>query len=564
MRFISTYSFQYAHIASFLFAILNLYFGIALLRINYRKSWNRLTGWMFILNSMSIIAMAMLSMAVDIDHKYYWLFIFRSMNSPIPFIMLYFALVFPQPRFSRRTNRKIQLFLIAFVGVFALLFLFNKNLFWVIDLSHVLDRYPTIFYFLYVNYPHTIAILICGYVWFRQYLKEGDNRIKKQLSLLLVGFLFSPITEVVSWSGRSAFSFGSIHNVIYIIVLFIVIVPIAIYVIFQSARQMIRREEFDKVLFWGIVLAILYGFVVIFRHRVFGHVELGISLTMLGFALIRPICFTVAVLKYQLFDIDIIVKRSTYIFIIVSVIALVFSGIQEGIELILPFSKIISALIVAAAFIPIEKLSGKITNTLFPWNESSDEYLRERRKDIYLAALEGAYYDAILTPDEERMLTSLRNQLKITDEEHIRYAHEAQKSVLPGALGTGEKRDKVGKRKILYYAISISVLFILFVVGQELLENVLPMPTLVSAVLLSMLFIPIRFVLDKYIIKRFRGTAEKTDPREQALAVYEGILRDAWEDRVITDMESDMLLFIRKELGIREGEHREMARRIFV
>jgi len=564
VRLISTYSFHYVHVASFLFAILNLYFGIALLRINYRKSWNRLTGWMFILNSMSIAAMAMLSMAGDPDHKYYWLFIFRSVNSPIPFIMLYFALIFPQPLFSQRTNRKIQLFLFAFVVSFTVLFLFNKNLFWVVDLSHVLDRYPTVFYFLYVNYPHTIAILICGYVWFRQYLNEGDNRIKKQLSLLLVGFLFSPITEVVSWSGRSAFSFGSIYNVIYIIVLFIVIVPIAAYVIFQSVRRMIRNEEFDKVLFWGIVLAILYGFVVIVRYRVLGNVDIGFSLTMLGFALIRPICFTVAVLKYQLFDIDIIVKRSTYVFIIVSVIALVFSGIQEGIELILPFSKIISALVVALMFIPIERLAKRITSRFFPWDETSEAYENERRKEIYLAALEGAYYDAVLTQEEERMLEQLRGRLAISEEEHRRYALEAQKSVLPRALGTEPLKERYDKTKILYYIVSISALFILFVVGQELLENIFPMPTVVAAVIITLLFIPVRYVMEKYILVKFKDEGTDKDEKSIAVRIYEGILRDAYADEIITDMESDMLLFIRKELGISEGEHREMARRIFV
>ena len=62
----------------------------------------------------------------------------------------------------------------------------------------------------------------------------------------------------------------------------------------------------------------------------------------------------------------------------------------------------------------------------------------------------------------------------------------------------------------------------------------------------------------------FKGDDTKTCIRMQTLAVWKSILRDAWEDRIITDMESDMLRFIRIELGISEEEHREMAGRIFV
>ena len=157
------------------------------------------------------------------------------------------------------------------------------------------------------------------------------------------------------------------------------------------------------------------------------------------------------------------------------------------------------------------------------------------------------------------MLGKLRKQLDITEREHLRYAHEAQKNILPGTLGTGDKSEDIRKTKILFYAVSITILFIIFVVGQELLENILPMPTIVSAVLLSFLFIPIRYILDKHIMKRYKMDREEPNARSQALSVYEGILRDAWQDRIITDMESDMLRFIRKELGISEEEHGDIC-----
>ena len=545
----SIYEFDYVHVLSFLFVILNLFCGTALLKINYRNSWNRITGWMFLLNAIVIFSLTMSKMAVIQVYDDYWCYVYKSINTPIAFLIIYFALIFPQPRLSKKATRLLQLLFFVIVLVFGSLLLFHRKGFQENPFSSV-----------YFDLLYTTAFVICGSLWFGQYIKESDNRIRKQLSILLIGFIFSPIVEAVEsiqYLDRNVFSSPTWW--LYYLPIFFIFIPFSLYIIIRSIKSFKAGSAYDKGLFWGIILAYIVGFLAIVFYD-----SMHFVLAMVGFAFVRPICFTYSVLKYQLFDIDIIIKRSTKVFLIVSMIGLVFAGIQELIELVLPFSKIISALVVAAAFIPIEKLAGKITNTIFPWNETSDEYIRERRKEIYVAALEGAYYDAILTQDEEKMLAKLRNQLDIPEDEHLRYAHEAQKSVLPGALGTGEIREKIGRRKTLYYAISITLLFILFVVGQELLENILPMPTIVSAILLSILFIPMRYVLDKRIIKRYKRDREKSDPRSQALSVYEGILRDAWEDRIITDMESDMLRFIRKELGISEGEHREMARRIFV
>ena len=526
---------------------------------------------MFILNAVGILAMTMHSMAAAPQIKIYWDFIIKSINPPIAFMIIYFAFIFPQPRFSIKTTRVILLFMFVLVVSMALFFLFNKEAFFEIETSpygpYILSS--NLLTNLYVLLPYSLAFVICSLLWLKEYYRQDDTNIKKQLSILLIGFLFTPIIEALYmlWTIDKVQLHGVFRFLLplYYLPLFLIIIPTTVYIVVTSIRRKVRGRSYDRTLLRGVIASYLFVILIIIWYKVQPE-NVNFNPFLIGFAFVRPLCFTYAVLKYQLFDIDIIIKRSTKIFMILAMIGLVFAGVQELIELILPFSRIISALIVAVAFIPIERLSEKITNRLFPWDEASDEYIQERRKDIYLAALEGAYYDAILTLDEEKMLARLRKQFEISEDEHLRYAHEAQKSVLPGALGTDEKgeRTMIRRRKIILYAVSISILFILFVVGQELIENVLPMPTIVSAILLSLLFIPIKYLLDKYIIKRFKGEQKKTDARSQAIAVYESILRDAWEDRIITDMESDMLRFIRKELGISEEEHREMAGRIFV
>ncbi len=142
--------------------------------------------------------------------------------------------------------------------------------------------------------------------------------------------------------------------------------------------------------------------------------------------LLISLFFAVAVLKYNLMDVQVLLKKSLTYSIIVLIMAVIFTVIGESLEFLtgkmLPelselVSNIVSALIVSILFMPVINLTKRFFNKMFPkLAKYEKEYVE--RISAYEATLEAMWQDRDLNEREEKALAILRNKLNITQQEH--------------------------------------------------------------------------------------------------------------------------------------------------
>ena len=142
--------------------------------------------------------------------------------------------------------------------------------------------------------------------------------------------------------------------------------------------------------------------------------------------LLISLFFAVAVLKYNLMDVQVIIKKSLTYSIIVLIIAILFTIVGESLEFLtgklLPevgelVSNIIAALIVSLSFSPVINYTKKLFNKIFP-NLAKYEKEYVERLSAYEATLEAMWADRAITNTETRALGILREKLDISQKEH--------------------------------------------------------------------------------------------------------------------------------------------------
>jgi hypothetical protein len=145
--------------------------------------------------------------------------------------------------------------------------------------------------------------------------------------------------------------------------------------------------------------------------------------------------FAVAVLKYNLMDIQVIIKRSIFFSIIFMTIAIIFVVVGEVIEYLIGeliegtieiVTNIISALMVSVMFLPVTKYVRKFTDMLFPEARKYEQEYKNRMS-AYGATLEAMWADGSISDKEADALRILREKLELTEDDHYRIERKYRK-----------------------------------------------------------------------------------------------------------------------------------------
>lgn len=132
-----------------------------------------------------------------------------------------------------------------------------------------------------------------------------------------------------------------------------------------------------------------------------------------------------AILKYQLLGIELKVKKG-FRYGLTSGLLLAFFFVtsnlmEEVVQPVFEFTNLgflLSALVSATVFVPVQKGTANLTNRLFPeTNGDSKVYLQKRAADIYHAQVAYVLHDANVTDREMKLLRNLRAQLGLSAEE---------------------------------------------------------------------------------------------------------------------------------------------------
>lgn len=140
-----------------------------------------------------------------------------------------------------------------------------------------------------------------------------------------------------------------------------------------------------------------------------------------------------AILKYQLFDIEVKMKKGIRYSIVMTTLAASLIILNESLEYFLmgsffsgPIFSIAAAVLLAALFIPVNGLAERGVNRLFPKVSDSKPHYDLKKKEIYRAALEQAWVDGNPSEKEKAMLKSLKEKLDLSESDHKRLEAETK------------------------------------------------------------------------------------------------------------------------------------------
>lgn len=148
---------------------------------------------------------------------------------------------------------------------------------------------------------------------------------------------------------------------------------------------------------------------------------------MPGFMLVFVLLLGYGLLRHQLFDIDLRLKRGAARGVAVAAVPAMFFVVSESAERLSPFEGWIPGLLAAAAlallFMPLQRRTERLLDRWMPASRDTPEYRARRKADVYRAALEELSRGGISAREREALAT-LQSRLGIGAAEAITMERE--------------------------------------------------------------------------------------------------------------------------------------------
>ena len=145
------------------------------------------------------------------------------------------------------------------------------------------------------------------------------------------------------------------------------------------------------------------------------------------------------ILKHQLFDIDLRVKQGIQKSVVAGTVAALFFVGNYALEQFIRVNSfvlgLLAAAVLTAAFQPLQRFASRVVDGIMPGVNTSENYLLERKHEVYRDAVEGACQDGVITDRERAILMKLHASLGITSAEARRIEQDVQAALAPGGSG---------------------------------------------------------------------------------------------------------------------------------
>lgn len=291
---------------------------------------------------------------------------------------------------------------------------------------------------------------------------------KKVLALYVVPFLYFVVLfafphlfldPVVEMEGSSYGRFNTAHRgtplhilrSLYLIVMLVMLINNFFRMFQQGENPALRRRMAY------FVLASLFPLISVlttrFAYWIFDYsFSFNLATVLIPFP---AIIMTYGIVKEQLFDINLVVKKSILYTIFTTILAGAFVGIEGLMERLvsttLPIlnttilggievAKAATSGMVLAISVPAKRVSDNLTDRMFPdiVESALARLTPEKVIDLYREELKVAWRDGELTDKEEEMLHVFRESMHISDALHEQLEREAREGLDGGDLTEAE------------------------------------------------------------------------------------------------------------------------------
>lgn len=294
--------------------------------------------------------------------------------------------------------------------------------------------------------PVVILGIIC--IWHFSYISLHDTDVFEDrriaylyvLPLVFLAFaLVNPNNNVAEFPDTEVGRYGRDYLGNYAVfwpILRSMIFVILLLTTINFVRMQMKAEDpivrIQALYFTLSVFVPLVGFtisVLLVMFEVFINIQLVIvSFTFTG------VLITYGILKYGLFDVEFIVRKTFIYSLIAFPLIGLFRLIELGISYLVSLTffggsiiiRLIAAAIVAALFFPLRTYAVKLGDRLFPKFTETVKLDIGKEMKIYKKQLEHVLEDGQISDKEAKMLSTLRDDLGISQEVHERLVKEIE------------------------------------------------------------------------------------------------------------------------------------------
>ena len=345
--------------------------------------------------------------------------------------------------------------------------------------------------------------------------------------------------------------------------------------VLRRARTDPELQEVGRFFVIGIPVAVASAFV---RELPSEQATYLAQFVLAIWRLAIPLLVTYALLRYQLFDIDIKLKDGVRRGIIVGAFTVTFFLVSEAAESLVqgdrgPTFGIVAAGFLALASRPVQRFAERTSDAFMPDTKPIAEQSYEERTAFYLEQYRLITTDGRVTPKERKMLGRLQTTLSLSDDavhdlETMGVVHHAEDARLdapmpkPVRAETKDSRLEIAVKTTLV-AGTMALFFGMLSQGIEFLIPISgTLAGLLSAAAVALLLGPLEQLADRVTHQLDPQAATEARDAKERRRAFEAALATALEDGSLSPRDLDYLNHLQGRLGIPRSTRWRLERKV--
>lgn len=426
--------------ASGLFLLL----AVILLFLNSRHRANQTFALFLVLGGFGYLTYSLGQAATGAQSRD-WIALSPFFTLPLLFVITYFASIYPYRRgwFAHRWWAKALLATGALLVV--VLYAVEPTLFWTLrkvpQASAEIPHHGPLYYAVAV--PLFIAYAVIALLFGWEYTRTPPGTTRRSLRTVCLAATLYPLwvgtlETLRAFADPQAFTGKQF-----------ILFPIALLVLHFARHAMKNPDpEVRRKLrrFLAYLPAPVLSAVAAFWVEA-APLRLPFSLDRLldgVWVLAVPVLVSYAIVKHQLFDIDLkikwTIKQTTLLAIFIGVFFVVSESAAQFFQSQLgPYLGIAAAGLLVLFIAPLQSLAGKVSNVAMPSVRRSSDYIAFKKLEVYQATFENIWRDGAVTEKERRILENLREKLAIQPEDALQVEADVRTAMPPRTTKTPQR-----------------------------------------------------------------------------------------------------------------------------
>lgn len=328
--------------------------------------------------------------------------------------------------------------------------------------------------------------------------------------------------------------------------------------VLAMARKDRELQEISRFFFGAIPLALLSPFILLLDYP---DAPSHTTFVMGVWRLLVPFLLAYALMRYQLFDMDLRIKAGVRRAILVSLFVGVFFLISEAAEALLSSDSdggvwfgVASASLLAVLGKPIQTFAERAANGVMPDTQPIEKLGSQARFRLYREQFQLVQQDGVVSTKERGMLTRLAAYLGIHDDEAL----DLEVGEMPTRDDPPPPREPRSVSQVARTVVAVLGTAAVFGGISAVLETLFNPSNfavgLVTAAFVALLLGPIEGLAERLTRRRQLSPAKEAALRDA--------LRDAWADGELSERDVAFLQALQKRLRIGKADRKRIEAQV--